>query len=50
MKVYIVTETSYNGRTTISAVFSSEEKAKAYMEDKKSNRWYEYDFEVFEVE
>jgi hypothetical protein len=55
MKVYIATETAYDGnsdigRTRISAVFSSEEKVKAYMEDKKSNRWYEYDFEVFEVE
>jgi hypothetical protein len=54
MKVYVVTETSYDGyedgHTTVDRVFSSEEKAKAYLEAMGSNRWSDYDYEVFEVQ
>ena len=55
MKVYVVTETSYYGyedghNTTVDRVFSSEEKAKAYLKDKGSSRWSDYDLGVFEVE
>lgn len=55
MRVYVVTETTVNGETSdeytsVARVFSTEEKAKAYVDSFGNSSYYYAEYDWFEVE